>query len=154
MLDEAGNVTFRPVKDRSAVVSWARTLSPTFFAETIGSWSYENLTIFVGTDHINHADRLGMPNPFKETGLPNFSGTGFNMVYSYADNKRTNITQVLSIDQNFTKSYVGQGSRGTFKAEARGVDSMGQFYGQVIASLIQRAAILYDVGIVKHGGAG
>jgi len=58
------------------------------------------------------------------------------------------------IDQNFTKSYVGQGSRGTFKAEARGVDSMGQFYGQVIASLIQRAAILYDVGIVKHGGAG
>src|SRR6185312_1586503 len=55
------------------------------------------------TDDLNHADRLGMPNPFKETGLPNFSGTGFGMVYSYADNKRENITQVVSIDQNFTK---------------------------------------------------
>jgi hypothetical protein len=103
MLDEAGNVTFRPVKDRSAVASWTHTFSPTFFAETLGSWSHENLTIFVGTDHINHADRLGMPNPFNETGLPNFSSTGFGMVYSYADNKRTNITQVLSLDQNFTK---------------------------------------------------
>ncbi|MGH8248704.1 MAG: hypothetical protein ACREUU_20025, partial [Gammaproteobacteria bacterium] len=103
MLDEAGNVTFRPVRDDSAVVSWTRTFSPTFFMETLGAWSHENLTIFVGTDHINHADRLGMPNPFNETGLPNFSGTGFGMVYSYADNKRTNITQVLSIDQNFTK---------------------------------------------------
>lgn len=103
MLDEAGNVTFRPVRDDSAVASWTRTLSPTFFMETLGSWSHENLTIFVGTDHINHADRLGMPNPFRETGLPNFSGTGFGMVYSYADNKRTNITRVLSIDQNFTK---------------------------------------------------
>jgi hypothetical protein len=103
MLDEAGNVTFRPVRDDSAVVSWTRTFSPTFFSETLGSWSHENLTIFVGTDHINHADRLGMPNPFRETGLPNFGDTGFDMTYAYPDNKRTNITKVLSIDQNFTK---------------------------------------------------
>jgi hypothetical protein len=103
MLDEAGNVTFRPVKDRSAVASWSHTLSPTFFSETLGSASYENLSLFVGTDDINHADRLGLPNPFHETGLPNFSSTGFGMVYSYADNKRTNITQVYSLDQNFTK---------------------------------------------------
>ncbi|MGH9662467.1 MAG: carboxypeptidase regulatory-like domain-containing protein, partial [Bryobacteraceae bacterium] len=103
LLDEAGNVTFRPVRDDSAVVSWTHTFSPTFFSETLASGSNEDLFIFVGTDHLNHADRLGMPNPFKETGLPNFSGTGFNMVYSYADNKRNNITQVISIDQNFTK---------------------------------------------------
>ncbi len=105
MLDEAGNVTFRPVRDDSAVVSWTHNFSPTFFSETLASGSHENLFIFVGTDHINHADRLGMPNPFRETGLPNFSGTGFGMVYSYADNKRNNITQVISVDQNFTKVH-------------------------------------------------
>jgi hypothetical protein len=103
MLDEAGNITFRPVRDDSAVFSWTHTFSPTFFSETLASGSNEDLFIFVGTDHLNHADRLGMPNPFNETGLPNFSGTGFGMVYSYADNKRNNITQVISVDQNFTK---------------------------------------------------
>lgn len=105
MLDEAGNVTFRPVRDDSAVFSWTHTFSPTFFSETLASGSHEDLFIYVGTDDINHADRLGMPNPFRETGLPNFSGTGFGMVYSYADNKRENITQVISIDQNFTKIH-------------------------------------------------
>ena len=103
MLDEAGNVTIRPVRDDSAVFSWTHTFSPTFFSETLASGSNEDLFIYVGTDHLNHADRLGMPNPFNETGLPNFSGTGFGMVYSYADNKRNNITQVVSVDQNFTK---------------------------------------------------
>ncbi|MGH9674841.1 MAG: carboxypeptidase regulatory-like domain-containing protein, partial [Bryobacteraceae bacterium] len=105
MLDEAGNVTIRPVRDDSAVFSWTHSFSPTFFSETLASGSNEDLFIFVGTDHINHADRLGMPNPFGETGLPNFSGTGFGMVYSYADNKRNNITQVISLDQNFTKIH-------------------------------------------------
>ncbi len=105
MLDEAGNVTIRPVRDDSAVISWTHTFSPTFFSETLASGSNEDLFIFVGTDHLNHADRLGMPNPFRETGLPNFSGTGFGMVYSYADNKRNNITQIVSVDQNFTKIH-------------------------------------------------
>jgi hypothetical protein len=33
----------------------------------------------------------------------------------------------------------------------KGLDSMGQFYGQIVASLIQRAALLYEVGVVKRG---
>ncbi|MFB3829484.1 MAG: carboxypeptidase regulatory-like domain-containing protein [Bryobacteraceae bacterium] len=105
MLDEAGNVTFRPVRDDSAVLSWTHTFSPTFFAETTASGSNEDLFIYVGTDSINHADKLGLPNPFHATGLPNMSGTGFDMVYSYADNKRNNITQVFSVDQNFTRIH-------------------------------------------------
>ncbi|MBI4246700.1 MAG: hypothetical protein HY728_02050 [Candidatus Rokubacteria bacterium] len=52
-----------------------------------------------------------------------------------------------------TMRYVGQGSRGTFSAHAHGVDSMGQFYAQVVASLIQRAALLYEVGVIKRGDA-
>lgn len=103
MLDQAGNVTFRPIRDDSGVFSWTHTFSPTFFSETLVTGSNEDLFIFVGTDDINHADRLGMPNPFNETGLPNFSGTGFGMVYSYADNKRNNITQIFNVDENLTK---------------------------------------------------
>jgi len=33
----------------------------------------------------------------------------------------------------------------------KGLDSMGKFYGQIVASLIQRAALLYDVGVLKRG---
>jgi hypothetical protein len=102
MLDEAGNITIRPVRDDSGVFSWTHTFSPTFYSETLVSGSAEDLFIFVGTDHINHANNLGLPNPFNETGLPNFSETGFDMVYSYADNKRNNITKIFNFDQNFT----------------------------------------------------
>jgi Carboxypeptidase regulatory-like domain len=103
LLDDSANVTFRPVRDDSAVVSWTHTFSPTFFSETLATGSHEDLFIYVGTDSINHADRLGLPNPFHETGFPNITGTGFNMVYSYPDNKRENITRVINFDQNFTK---------------------------------------------------
>jgi hypothetical protein len=106
LLDEAANVTFRPVRNESAVLSWTHSFSPTFFSETLASGSLEDLFIYVGTDHINHADRLGLPNPFNETGFPNLgSSTGFNMSYSYADNKRNNITRVISVDENLTKIF-------------------------------------------------
>jgi hypothetical protein len=61
------------------------------------------------------------------------------------------------IDQNFARDYVGQGTAGRFalteKARAAG-DSMTQFYGQLIASLIQRGAILYESAVLKRPGAG
>ena len=61
------------------------------------------------------------------------------------------------IDQDFARDYVGQGSTGRFtltdRARAAG-DSMTQFYGQVIASLIQRAAILYDTTVLKRPTSG
>jgi len=56
------------------------------------------------------------------------------------------------LDENFTRTYVGRDGRGSFKAPAR-PDSMGQFYAQVIASLIQRAAVLFEVSVVKRGDA-
>jgi hypothetical protein len=103
LLDDAANVTFRPIRDDGAVLSWTHIFSPTFFSETITAVSNEDLHIYVGTDHINHAGRLGLPNPFNQTGFPNLSSTGFGMVYSYADNKRENTTRIISIDQNFTR---------------------------------------------------
>ena len=59
------------------------------------------------------------------------------------------------IDRNFTGEYVGQGPTGhyavTERARTAG-DSMTQFYGQVIASLIQRGAVIFGATI-GHGGA-
>lgn len=61
------------------------------------------------------------------------------------------------IDQDFARDYVGQGSAGRYtltdRARAAG-DSMTQFYGQIIASLIQRAAILYDTTVLKRPTSG
>jgi hypothetical protein len=49
------------------------------------------------------------------------------------------------IDRHFTRDYVGLDSRGTFRLRDVRGDNMVQFYGQVVASLIQRATLLYDV---------
>jgi Na+-translocating ferredoxin:NAD+ oxidoreductase RnfG subunit len=61
------------------------------------------------------------------------------------------------IDQDFARDYVGQGSTGRYaltdRVRAAG-DSMTQFYGQVIVSLIQRAAILYDTTVLKRPASG
>ena len=51
------------------------------------------------------------------------------------------------IDRDFTRDYVGLDSRGAFALKRTGLESMGQFYGQVVASLIQRAALLYEVAV-------
>ena len=61
------------------------------------------------------------------------------------------------IDQDFSRDYVGQDSHGRFGLPERltlaRLESMPQFYASVIASLLQRAAILYDVGIKQKGAA-
>jgi Putative beta-barrel porin-2, OmpL-like. bbp2 len=59
------------------------------------------------------------------------------------------------IDQDFTRDYAGKGSQGRFGLSERflraGLDSMPQFYAQIVASLIHRAAILFDVTVLKRG---
>ena len=51
------------------------------------------------------------------------------------------------IDRNFTRDYAGLDSRGTFGLKQTGVSEMAHFYGEVVATLIQRAALLFDVGL-------
>jgi Na+-translocating ferredoxin:NAD+ oxidoreductase RnfG subunit len=51
------------------------------------------------------------------------------------------------IDQSFTRDFVGLDSHGTFVVKRAGGESMAQFYGQVVASLIQRAALLYELAL-------
>jgi hypothetical protein len=58
------------------------------------------------------------------------------------------------IDQDFTRDYVGRDNRANFGLSERvmrmRLDSMPEFYAQVVASLIQRAAVLFDVGVLKR----
>ena len=61
------------------------------------------------------------------------------------------------IDHDFTRDYVGQDSRASFAMGPRhtgGHDNMGLFYGEIVANLIQRGVILFEVTVLKRGGAG
>jgi len=62
----------------------------------------------------------------------------------------------LLLDQNLTQDYVGRDSRGNFALSGRfavtQVDSMPHFYGQIVTSLMQRAAILFEVTLLKRTG--
>lgn len=60
------------------------------------------------------------------------------------------------IDHDFIRDFVGRDIRASFTLGTRHAgahENMGLFYGQVVASLIQRGAILYEVAVVKRGGA-
>jgi hypothetical protein len=60
------------------------------------------------------------------------------------------------LDRNFTREYAGRDAGSPYGLSGSdggaGVNQMGHFYGQVVASLIQRGAILYDVAVLKRGG--
>jgi len=61
------------------------------------------------------------------------------------------------IDQDLAADYVGQDARGRFGLTERRLqatpEAMPRFYAQVVATLIQRAAVLFEVGMVKRGDA-
>jgi hypothetical protein len=62
------------------------------------------------------------------------------------------------LDRHFTSDYVGRGPGMSFALGERwrqaGLDSMVRFYAEIVASLIQRAAILYDVAVRRRQGGG
>jgi hypothetical protein len=62
----------------------------------------------------------------------------------------------LLIDQNLTQDYIGRDSQASFTLAERftraHLDSMPSFYGHIVASLIQRAVILFDITLLKRGG--
>jgi len=59
------------------------------------------------------------------------------------------------IDLDFARDYAGQDSRGHFHLSDRlgRLEAMPQFYGQVISGLIQRAALLFELGVLRRGDA-
>jgi hypothetical protein len=53
------------------------------------------------------------------------------------------------LDRQFTTQFAGRTSRDSFAVQpaAMPAEPMSQFYGQVVASLIQRAVVLYQVAV-------
>jgi hypothetical protein len=60
------------------------------------------------------------------------------------------------LDQDFTQDYVGRDSHASFglgeRARRATLESMPRFYAEIVASLIQRGAILFDVAVLQRGG--
>lgn len=60
------------------------------------------------------------------------------------------------MDHDFIRDFVGRDSHASYTLGTRHAgahENMGLFYGQVVASLIQRGAILYEASVLKRGGA-
>ncbi len=61
------------------------------------------------------------------------------------------------IDQQLLRDFVGQDAHGRFMVSDRiaraAPEAMPQFYAQVVAGLVQRAALLWEVAGVKRGEA-
>ena len=59
------------------------------------------------------------------------------------------------VDQGLTRDYVGRDSQSSFGLSQRilqmSQESMPQFYAHIVASLIQRAVVLFDVTVLKRG---
>jgi len=51
------------------------------------------------------------------------------------------------IDRGFTRDYVGLDAGGSFALKQTGVSDMAHFYGEVVATLIRRAAFLYELAL-------
>jgi Na+-translocating ferredoxin:NAD+ oxidoreductase RnfG subunit len=54
------------------------------------------------------------------------------------------------IDRGFLETFKGRDAHASFAMEKGAGSSMPQFYGNVIAGLVRRAALLYDVGILRR----
>lgn len=91
----------------SGVATWTHTFSPAFLSETVVSFSREDK--FVGSPSAegisNMADFLQMPNPGKDPYLAYQSyNAGFAINYQ-VQQMRQNFTNILVVDQNFTKFH-------------------------------------------------
>ncbi len=56
------------------------------------------------------------------------------------------------LDRDFTRQFTGQGVGAPFAAPAD-LEPMPHVYAEVIAALMQRAALLFDVGVLGRGDA-
>lgn len=54
------------------------------------------------------------------------------------------------IDRGYMASFVGRDAHSSFTAGAGASSSMPRFYGDILAGLVQRAALLYEGGVLKR----
>jgi hypothetical protein len=62
------------------------------------------------------------------------------------------------IDQDFVRDYVGQDGHGEFaltnRLQRAVTGAMPRFYGRVLTGLLQRAALLFEMGVLQHAEPG
>lgn len=103
--NNALNVVYGTHSDGNGVATWNHSFSPTFLSETRVAFSREDK--YVGAPPVegiqNMADYLKMPNPGNDPFVAYQSyNNGFGLSYS-VQQMRQNITNILVIDQNFTR---------------------------------------------------
>jgi hypothetical protein len=102
--DMSVNTVYNLYKDVNFAGNWTHTFSPTFLSESLVTFSRENK--FTGappSDAGNLATMLKMPNPGDNPFIAMQSySEGFSLGHS-VQQMRQNITNILVIDQNFTK---------------------------------------------------
>ena len=102
-LNSEANVTYLPMRGRSAAISWVHTFSPTLNVETLANRTWMLTRTVTGPVDKDWAEELGLPNPLKEIGWPNVTGTGFtNYNFIEGDNRRQLYTMASNFEQNYT----------------------------------------------------
>jgi len=92
-------------RSNTEALSWTHTFSPTFYSETVvtGSainWLY-SLNQASATQNISA--QFGTPNPFNVNGAPYLLNVGYQSVQFHGIVPRSEYTQIISGEQNFTK---------------------------------------------------
>jgi len=102
-LSKEANVTFNPVKGKSIALSWIHTFSAGFFVETLANRTWQLSVTVTGPEQKDWSKELGLPNPLREIGWPNITGTGltnYNLIEG--DNRRQLYSMISNVEQNYS----------------------------------------------------
>ncbi len=107
-LDGLANIAVHAGVNDSGVANWLHTFSPTFFGETLVTFSRDYTAIEPGTGTQIIDSQLGFPNPFNGFGFPRLpyslnTGTTTAVSYDSCCNPNITYTHYFNIDENFTK---------------------------------------------------
>lgn len=102
-LDRTANFYDQSYRDRTVAASWTRTISPTFFSETLVNYSFEDYDRTQGDRSRNWPAQLGLPNPFRAGGFPELRNTGFSgLDTGEQNNSQRNNLATWKLDENLT----------------------------------------------------
>ena len=91
-------------RSNSAMGSWTRTFTPTFFVETVGTlslidWKY---SLNQPSAQQDISAQFKTPNPFKVNGAPYVINAGYGGTQLHGIVPRSQFTKVFSFEQNYT----------------------------------------------------
>ena len=93
-------------RSNTEALSWSHTFSPTLFMETVVTGSAINWLYSLNQDSAmqNISAQFGTPNPFNVNGAPYLLNVGYQNVQFHGIVPRSEYTQVISFEQNYTKA--------------------------------------------------